>query len=439
MMRSLFSGISGLKNHIVRMDVIGNNIANVNTTGFRAGRVSFQDLLSQTIRGAAAPQGGRGGINPAQVGLGVNVASIENVMTQGSLQLSGKPTDMAIQGDGFFILSDGSRQLFTRAGTFDVVDGSGNLANRSNGFIVQGWQADSSGNINTGSTPSNIKVQVGQKISAQATTSVDFKSNLNSDAPTAGTGSTHTTSIEVFDSLGSKHLVTLTFTHSAPANGTWQVSASVEGTTDEQISTGNTLVFDANGKLKQAGDVQTPGSKGFMTLTFTPDNGATAVSTSLNFGTIGDIDGVTGFAEGLQSDGTTPNPSTTAATNQDGFGMGVLQTFLIDNNGVVTGSFSNGRSQNLAQVAMSVFTNPGGLIKEGDNLFAASNNSGAAQLGTAGTGGRGQISAGFLEMSNVDLSQEFVDMIITQRGFQASSRTIQTGDEMLQVLMTLKR
>jgi len=438
MMRSLFAGISGLKNHIVRMDVIGNNIANVNTTGFRAGRVSFQDLLSQTIRGAAAPQGGRGGINPAQVGLGVSVASVENIMTQGSLQLSGKPTDLAIQGDGFFILNDGSRDLYTRAGTFDVVDGSGNLANLSNGFIVQGWQADASGNVNTGASPGDIKIQIGQKISAKATTGADLRSNLNADAPTAGTGSTHTATIEVFDSLGAQHLVTLTFTHKAPANGTWEVNASVDGTTDEQITTGKNIIFNKNGSLKQAGDVQAPGAKGFMTLAFTPTNGANPVSMSLNFGTIGTIDGITGFAEGLNSDGT-PQPSTASFTSQDGFGMGVLQAFRIDNTGTVTGSFSNGRSQKLAQAAMAVFSNPGGLLKEGDNLFTVSNNSGPAQVGTAATGGRGQISAGFLEMSNVDLSQEFVDMIVTQRGFQASSRTIQTGDEMLQVLMTLKR
>ncbi|HPO97764.1 MAG TPA: flagellar hook-basal body complex protein, partial [Bacillota bacterium] len=179
MMRSMFAGVSGLRNHQIRMDVIGNNIANVNTIGFKSSRVSFQDTLNQMLRGASAPQGERGGINPLQVGLGVNIATIDVIHTQGNLQNTGKISDVAIQGDGFFILSDGGNQYYTRAGNFNM-ERDGRLVNPSNGLVVQGWMADDLGNINPNSPLTNIRLPIGQTINPVATSVIEFGGNLNS-------------------------------------------------------------------------------------------------------------------------------------------------------------------------------------------------------------------------------------------------------------------
>lgn len=177
MMRSMFAGVTGLRNHQIRMDAIGNNIANVNTVGYKASRVSFQDTLNQTLRGASAPNANRGGINALQVGLGMNLASIDVLHTQGNLQNTGKITDCAIQGDGFFILSDGQREYYTRAGNFNM-ERDGRLVNPSNGLIVRGWMANITGVINTNMPVTNIRIPVGQTIAPIATTQIEFGGNL---------------------------------------------------------------------------------------------------------------------------------------------------------------------------------------------------------------------------------------------------------------------
>ncbi|MCM8823867.1 MAG: flagellar hook-basal body complex protein, partial [Candidatus Omnitrophica bacterium] len=180
MLRSMFTGISGLRNHQVRMDVVANNIANINTTGFKRGRVNFQDILSQVVRGASPPTDTLGGTNPIQVGLGMSVASIDTIFTQGNLQLTGVNTDMAIQGNGMFILRDADGVIhYSRAGTF-VLDANGNLVNVSNGYFVQGWQANSAGEINTSDLVSNISIPTGSTIPPNATTKITFSNNLDS-------------------------------------------------------------------------------------------------------------------------------------------------------------------------------------------------------------------------------------------------------------------
>src|SRR5215470_2577546 len=179
MMRSMFAAISGLKNHQTFMDVVGNNIANVNTTGFKQSRVTFQDILSQTVRGASGPQGGRGGVNPEQVGLGVLISGIDTIQTQGTLQSTGKLTDMAIQGDGYFVMSDGKQNFFTRDGAFDLgIDGT--LVNPSSGLHVMGWQADPvTGLINTAAPAANVTIPIGAGMTGKASTSVTVKGNLD--------------------------------------------------------------------------------------------------------------------------------------------------------------------------------------------------------------------------------------------------------------------
>ncbi len=405
MMRSMFSGVSGLRNHQVRMDVIGNNIANVNTVGFKSSRVTFQEVFSQVIRGASSPTDTRGGTNPQQVGLGMTVAGIDTLHTQGNLQITGKMTDLSIQGNGFFILEQGGQQYYTRAGAFDV-DGNGYLINPSDGSRVQGWMATSGTlPLRDVSSLGAVRISPGQTVAASATTALEYSQNLDAGA---ANGDTHVTSIDVFDSLGCKHNLVMTFTKTG-ANA-WNWSCAVDGVAEEN----GTLTFAATGALTSS----TGGP-----ITINPTTGADPMSITPTF------TGLTQYA----------GECTATTSGRDGYVMGSLESFTIDATGTVTGVFSNGETMILAQVAMASFANPAGLINKGGGMYADSNNSGVRQLGQAGTGGRGQIAPGALEMSNVDLSQEFTNMIVTQRGFQANSRIITTSDEMLQELVNLKR
>ncbi len=545
MMRALFAGVSGLKNHQTRMDVIGNNIANVNTVGFKASRVQFQDVLSQTITGAASAQGDRGGTNPMQVGLGMGLASIDTIFTDGSFQPTGKGTDLSIQGSGFFILSDGNSQVFTRAGNFDF-DTAGNYGVPGTGYRVMGWQADATGNINTAGNVVPIKIPVGAAMPAQPSTLVTYANNLSADADV---GARVQTSRDVYDSLGVTHKVSQYFTRET--SNTWLTNASVTGATgvtgtvrritfkgDGTIDSFETLTPSATkSTLSFAGtdvslnntpdatttqritlfgadntpylmdltittngtgdgwsysltDVSNPTggaiSSGTLTWAGAPDNeyrfdgGGSAIKTF----TYPATDGTTftlDFSDGAPATGAwtftpdatytaaagngplafTPSPqpgadamtlnfdlnaltqfgggSTIQATGANGYAAGTLDTTSIDPSGIIVGRFTNGQTQNLGQVALATFNNPAGLNKVGDNLFAVSNNSGVAQIGTSGTGGRGKFNPGTLEMANVDLANEFSNMIITQRGFQANSKIITTTDEMLEQLANLRR
>jgi len=408
MMRSMYAGVSGLRNHQIRMDVIGNNIANVNTVGFKAGRVNFQEIFNQTIRGASSPLGQRGGTNPQQVGLGMGLSSIDTLQTQGNLQTTGKMTDLAIQGNGFFVLNADGNLAYTRDGAFDL-DANGYLINPSNGMKVQGWLADATGAFpaKNPNTIKDIQIPVGQSIAASASTKVAFAKNLDSGLSTAAPNNTYVTSIDVFDSLGARRSVTMTFTHTGADTWTWAASGDGAGT--------GTLTFNSSGQL-------TAGGTGTVSV-----NGSAGSTSPFNVAL--DFSGLTQYAA----------QSTVAATSRDGYPMGSLMTFTIDSTGTVTGVYSNGLTQKVAQVAVATFANPGGLLKLGENLFQESNNSGIRDIGETGTGGRGTIAPGTLEMANVDLSLEFTNMISTQRGFQANSRIITTSDEMLQELVNLKR
>lgn len=438
------------------MDVIGNNISNVNTYGYKNTRVTFQDMLSQTMAGAARPEENKGGVNPKQVGLGMTVASIDRIFTQGSIQVTGKQTDLAISGDGFFIAADGDKNYYTRAGTFST-DRDGTLVNPANGLKVQGWMAtqDTDGNpvINNQSTPDDVVIPIYQKMEAKETSFVRYQSNLNSnlpilpaDLPSAQRASAAvTTNIDTYDNLGNKHRLTLNIWHSG--TNEWTASAAMSdidgpltldiagtaGTNQQNPSSRMRLQFSPDGKLIAAADDGTSDSinSGQLSanVSYTVPGDPNVRQVRLNLGNSGSIEGITQFA----------SPSTTKAVEQDGYGMGYMESFNIDNSGVITGIYSNGVKQPVGQVAMAVFTNPQGLTAAGENLFEMSNNSGLANVGAAAQGGRGKIIAGSLEMSNVDLSDQFTDMIVTQRGFQANSRTITTSDQMLQEVINLKR
>jgi flagellar hook protein FlgE len=420
----MFSAISGLRGHQIMMDVIGNNIANVNTVGFKSGRVNFQDILSQTLHGATAPQGGLGSIDPAQIGLGMTVAGIDVLQTQGNLQSTGKTTDMAIQGDGFFIESDGSSVSYTRDGAFDIaLDGS--LANPGSGLKVQGWQADSSGKIDITQPITNLVIPIGQRTTALATSNVTLSGNLDAGATAAVVGppavpaTTVPTTMTVFDSLGIAHSVKVTFTKTA-AN-TWDWAA-----TKDAADTGITI-----------GQVAGPPSVNEGTLTFTSGGVYSASTGTLSFAF---PDGATSTTPKIDLSSMTQFSGTSQPAGQtDGFTSGTLVTFAVGNAGELSGVYSNGQTQVLGQIALANFLNSAGLLRAGQNNFSATSASGAANIGTAGTGGRGTVTTGALEMSNVDLATQFTGMITAERGFQANSRVITTSDEMLQELVNLKR
>ncbi|HOS39556.1 MAG TPA: flagellar hook protein FlgE [Spirochaetota bacterium] len=457
MMRSLFSGVSGLKNHQTRMDVIGHNISNVNTYGYKYTRATFQDMLSQTIAGAAKPMDTRGGVNPKQVGLGMTIASIDRIFTQGSLQTTGNQTDLALSGDGFFIVADGDKKFYTRAGTFSL-DRDGNLVNPGNGMKVQGWKSTTNERgdrvINSSGSVEDIVIPIYGKVEAKETSYVKYKCNLDSKMPIVPPNATArmrssagiTTNIDVYDKVGNQHRLTLTlwktganqWTASAAmtdAMGPLTLDIPASGNQPNQSNTSNrmNLRFSPEGRLISVADEASPDelNQGALVanLNYRVTGDPTVRTVQLDLGKAGLIEGITQFS----------SPSTTKAVEQNGYGMGYMESFNIDNSGVVTGVYSNGTKQALGQVATSVFTNPQGLVAAGENLFEVSNNSGLPNIGPASQGGRGTIIAGSLEMSNVDLSEQFTDMIVTQRGFQANSRTISTSDQMLQEVINLKR
>ena len=414
MMRSLFAAVSGLRNHQTRMDVIGNNIANVNTIGYKASRVTFEESLSQLVQSASRPPGGpagtTGGTNPVQIGLGMSISTIDQVFTQGNLEATGINTDLAIQGDSFFVISDGGQNLFTRSGNFQV-DSNGRLTLATNGFVVQGRNAT---NGVLGQTIGDIRLPFGQKAPAQATANATLAGNLDAAAPI---GEIRQTSIVIHDEQGGEHDMTISFTKTA-AN-TWDFVATVSNAVVSGGDTG-TVTFNPDGSL--AGPALT-------SLVFTPAGFPGAQTVDVSFGTVGEIDGISQFA----------SPTTVLVRDQDGFPMGDLIDFGIDPTGTIQGSFTNGETLVLGQIAMADFNNPEGVIRLTDGMYTASANSGDPVLGFTGEGSQSFITSGALEMSNVDLAQEFTNMITTQRGFQSNARVITTSDEMLQELVNLRR
>ncbi len=626
MLRSLMSGVSGVRGHQTLLDVVGNNIANVNTVGFKKSNVTFQDLMYQTSKGASAPGEARGGINPMQVGLGVNVAAIETIHSQGQLQFTGNRTDMAIEGDGYYVVSDGTEQLYTRAGNF-ILDSNGNLVQSGTGFMVKGFgmtvDPNNPSSYTMGSNLMNINIPVGQKIPAKATELAGFRCNLDSrvetylpmgiesndssltvnvgtdqyvlgdisgDSTQAGfltfstaPGATTAAGIECayngIDTTSGNPLLavnltgafsTLTSDYDSDTgtltllNASNQIVSKIElsgfmnftmvtdsssGTAvnylvefDDDSATGNrtlnlwssaaadpatleiTMNNDGTFRLPDAAAVGASPLTARATengLGITLSNGASSVATlnqriasvhntkldvydslgnahtlevswekmdnnqwrwrawlpsepgititnntgimefdsdgkitagssgviGLNFASLGADDATitldfTGESfekdvmEGVTQYGST---YTTKGYYQDGYGMGVLNDFAAGKDGTITGVYSNGVNLPLYRMALALFSNPTGLTKVGSTAFAASNNSGLAQIVAAGEGGAGTIAGGTLEMANVDLSEEFVRLIVAQRGFQANARVVTTSDQVLEEVINIKR
>src|SRR3954447_12545882 len=419
MLRSMFSAISGLKAHQTKMDVVGNNIANVNTVGFKSSTTVFEDTLSQLLRNGSAPNGDTAGTNPAQVGLGVKVAGISTNFSQGSTQNTGRSTDFMISGDGFFITKQGNENLYTRAGSFDF-DGAGNLVT-PDGAILQGWMTDPvTGKINPNGPAGNLAVPYGQVVDPVATTAGSAAGNLAADA--VPTDAPVQTQITMYDSLGQAHQVSYQFTNAG--TGKWKLDVLDEDGVS-MLGTPADVQFDGAGAMTTPAPDATTGRS---TQKFTPN---TTKFPSWTGDVTVDLTAITQFGG---------KSTVTATTPGDGAGsaLGTLESFALSNDGTISGVYSNGLRKPIGQLALATFANPSGLTKAGNSAYRVGDNSGNALVGTAGTGGRGTLTAGALEMSNVDLSEEFTGLIVAQRGFQANSKVITTSDEILQTLVNMK-
>ena len=427
---SLYTGASGLEANSTDLSVIGDNIANANTIGFKESRAAFQDAMSQQMLGA--------GTASSQMGLGVSLESVQKILTQGSISNTGVATDLAIDGNGFFVVSGAHNgmdgQFYTRAGQF-TIDNSGTMVNLE-GLHVQGYTANAAGVL--GTTPGDL-VLGNASWPASASTAISAVGNLDSGAAipalpfdplNAAATSNTSTSVTAYDSLGTEHQVDIFFTKTAA--GAWNWNALTDGGgltggtagTPTQIANG-TLTFDTTGKLT----AQTTAAS-----TFNPINATNPQALAFNFGdpTSGGGTGLLGVSQFAGSSGFTQ-------TNQDGFASGSLTHIAIDKNGNINGTFTNGQTRMLGEVATALVKAPDQMDSIGGNLFSATPNSGPATLGAAGSLGRGSIVAGGLEQSNVDLANEFVKMIAAQRAYQANGKTIVTADSLLQELMQIKR
>lgn len=454
MMRSMYSGVSGLRVHQSKMDTIGNNIANINTVGFKKGQVSFQEVFSQVVRGASAPQGGKGGTNPQQVGMGVAIGSINTIHTKGPGQRTDNPTDLMVDGEGFFVVSDDANfnnKYYTRAGNFSL-DRDGNLVT-ADGFKVLGYNAVDGV---VGSDVSNIRINMSETKAPTETKDIIFEGNLNSNTLE---GDSHTTDTTIQDSLGNSYKITFELTkvkNDQTDGNDWKMA--VKRITDQ--ATGNyvedllptdiletanevELKFNSTGKLTNIGTNPAATANVELNLEnikFDKAKDGTAIT---NISPSGKLEKIKLFdsknPDTIKNIHQYANETDLQLKKQDGNTSGSLEGFSIDATGTVTGVFTNGERKALGQIMLAKFDNPMGLQKLGSNFFVDTRNSGEAQLGTGGTSGFGAVAPGVLEMSNVDISLEFTEMITTQRGFQANSRIITTSDEMLQELVNLKR
>ncbi len=419
---SFSASLSGLNANQQKLNVIGNNLANINTIAFKASTVEFADLVSQSVGGSSA--------NPMQIGLGVTTGSISPNFKQGGIENTGVPTNVAIQGSGFFVVGDAANRSYTRAGDFSF-DANGMLVT-ADGQPVQGYTATdpTTGAIVTTGQPSSVVVPPGVLRPPIATTQFGTVSNLSESAKV---GDTFTATAQIYDALGTAHVATITYTNTG--TGQWSYDVTVPATdlsatakpTDPPTSIHKGSVsFDANGLLKTvdggaAANVKITGpawadgaTKTDVTWTLLDANGA---------GTL------TGFDAASQTSSVTAN----------GSAAGTISDISIDASGQLVATFGAGKTVIVGQLALANFNNPEGLQKLGGNAFGESAAAGIANIGTPGTGGRGTLIGSSLEQSNVDIAQEFTQMILAQRGYQANSKSITVADELLQDTLNLKR
>lgn len=462
MMRSLFSGVAGLKTHQTRMDVIGNNIANVNTTAYKSQSMTFSDLMYQTTQAASGANAvtGVGGINARQIGLGSKTGAIKTaISTPGSTQSTNDPFDIMITGSSFFVVSNGSENFFTRDGSF-YVDGAGNLAMTSTGYNVMGWQVDPTNENNIKKdNVSALRVMTTENMTypPEATTKATVSGVIDKNDTDIGSASGKIMNLEFYDNQGYKYTARMSVHEVNGDKGQFYVQL------DDILDSDGKSIVGQNGVV--AGDI---------TLSSTAVTGAAGLgSASLNYvdgkGTFENVNGTAGTAGDktitLQFNATKlPNfsnieidfsstfnynkngVSTIEAVSGDATGLGSgrkigeMSGITVQKDGMIYASYDNGQRRLLGQIAVANFANPSGLAKEGDNLYSATMNSGDFDgIGDDITEDGGYMNSGVLEMSNVDLASEFTEMITTQRGFQANSRIITVSDTLLEELTNLKR
>jgi flagellar hook protein FlgE len=434
-LRAMYSGVSGLRAEGEALGVVGDNIANVNTVGFKSQRAVFEDVLGHSILA---------GTSSSLPGSGVRVGDIQQMFNQGTLQNTGVSTDVALNGDGFFVVNGTvnglSSNFYTRAGQF-VLDRDGNLTNPE-GLKVQGYAANPDGTF--AASVSDVKAPTAA-LPANDTNNITITANLDAstkpldtalnpwDATKPSETSNFSSALTVYDSLGAAHDVNVYFRKSDTAANTWDFHVLADG--DEvvggtpganfEIGTGGTMNFTTNGALNTVTGTA-------LTVDFV---GATAGQPiTLNLGT-----SIAAGGTGLDGTSQYSSPSNVSSQSQDGYTSGDFSGVAIDGTGVVQGLYTNGQKIAMAQLSIAKFRSNDGLGRAGQNLWIETRESGTAAMGVAGSGGRGATSAGAVEGSNVDLAEEFVGLIQHQRSFSANSKTITTADEMLQELINIKR
>jgi flagellar hook protein FlgE len=555
LLNSLFSGVSGLRNHQAMMDVIGNNIANVNTIGYKGSRITFSDTFNQMIKAGTNPtEDGAGGTNSMQVGLGMKVNSIDRNWNQGTFERTGITTDLALQGPGLFVLNNNGTQQYSRAGAF-IFDADGKLVNPQNGAVVQGKVANGLGEIPSGNSIQDIVIDKSLKLPAKATSDVTWGGNLESGSATlrtdiieisgnyksdetsanvnadsqsykiygvdgteyqivldysntaysAGppevpaeytvnytindsdgnalvpalngsqvltfdaattkcttdplqivgdniefdlsfaalrsndsttsvstkidkgeTAAVETGTVTVYDSLGTAHSLTISYTHVDSGAWTWEVQEPSSGELNSGAS--GKINFNVGGTIEsisQNGNLVV--DPNLPQITFKPDSGADVMEVNMDFGS-----GTNGITQ-------TSLSSQIASLSQNGAASASLANLNIDQYGNIVGIFSNGESQTLAQVMVATFPNLNGLVSIGDNMYQVAANAGDPRIAEPGEASTTTIQSGALEQSNVDLSEEFTKMIVSQRGFQANARVVTTADALLQEITNLIR
>jgi flagellar hook protein FlgE len=419
-MASFSIPLTGLNADSTELNTIANNLANMNTTAYKSQTTTFADMFYQEV-------GSTGAGNPIQVGAGVKVASNSTDFTQGSISSTGNDTDVAIDGSGFFVISDtatGSYE-YTRAGNFSLT--SDGYLETTSGLSVMGYPA-TDGVVNTDAALTALQIPVGQVQQPNATTTMSFVANLNTSA---STGDTFPAPVTVYDSLGVAHVVTVTFTKTS--SNTWGFSAEIPAAdlaSGASTPVTGTVTFDSNGKMSTV-------TTGGTTTTVGTAAGDTS-SIPLSF---------TGLADGaanlsinwslLGSNGTptvtqVSSDSAVSTTTQDGYAPGKYSSFSVDSDGSVTVSFSNGKTEVVGQLALASITNEQGLSKLGDGNYATTLASGSATIGIAGSSGLGTLQSASLEGSNVSISEEFANLIVAQRAFEASSKAVTTFDTVTQ-------
>jgi flagellar hook protein FlgE len=417
---SFSAGLSGLNANSAYLSVIGNNLANINTVGFKASAVTFQDLVSQSVGGAS--------VNPMQVGLGVTTGSISPVFSQGAIENSREATNVAIQGNGFFIVRGSAGNSYTRAGNF-TLDRDGKLVT-PDGQYVQGFTAKDplTGAVVASGQATDITVPLGTLRAPVATTQMFTKTNLDASA---AVGATYSTGVQIYDSVGTAHVATVTYTKTAANTWSYEVTVpateatGTAGTAAGTVRVGpiGSVTFDASGAMTApAADVVLPGPTAWT-------NGAAVSPITWDLIDANGESSLTGYA----------SASDTFSKTQNGSAAGQMSSITVTADGTIQATFGAGQTVDVAQLALANFSNPKGLMKLGSSRYGESEAAGIANVGVAGSGGRGSLIGSALEGSNVDIAQEFTNMILAQRGYQANSKTITVSDELLVDTLALKR